>query len=646
MDIGEKIGPFTVEKVLGNGAMGTVYKAIYEREEDGRQGYVALKVVSFGLQGNESAMARFYRESAILKQLRHPHIVRLIATGKYKRTPFIAMEYVDGKALDRLLQERGRLGWEDVVGYGKQLCEALQHAHDKGIIHRDLKPSNLMLTKDGRLKLTDFGIAKDDDVTALTAANNTIGTAAYMSPEQCQGKPLNNRSDLYSLGVVFYELLTGKKPFVAETTMDLFLKHVNDKPVRPAKLVPDLPVWVDNLVMFLLEKDRDQRPVDASTVGKMLADIEQKVAAGVSAGEAVAKSRKIDRKLGDQPLTDADKTAARALQGKKKKKKPGRPWYEAGWVKAVPLVLALAGIAGGVAWYFWPEGMEPRLKRLESASGEGKLEAVRDFLAGYRGSTEPKLDPVRKQYQELVARQKEQVLLKRLGGKLIKEDNSEGFDPEVYPDAIAALKAERAGKLDDATKLWADVQKKSAGDATRLPDDAEEQKGVLGWIAAGHLADLRERLPATEKKLREQLASDRTFEKSPKSDGPEGVATRAVLFEEYQDAARAKTAWQALFDQCEKDADKRVWALWAAQRAAALGDTKDEPEARAGRLAKTLAGREAELANDPTDGALQRKLRNAAREIVFLYGGEANEAVKAVVDKARPLEKQPKGSVG
>ena len=210
MQVGEKVGPFTVERELGSGAMGTVYRAIYERE-DGRKAHVALKVVSFGLQNNEGAMARFDREAAILKQLRHPHIVRLIATGKYKKTPFIAMEFVDGEALDRVLQRRGRLGWEDVVSYGKQLCEALQHAHEKGIIHRDLKPSNLMLSKDGRLKLTDFGIAKDTDVTALTAQNNTIGTAAYMSPEQCRGdKNLTARSDLYSLGVVFYELLTAR----------------------------------------------------------------------------------------------------------------------------------------------------------------------------------------------------------------------------------------------------------------------------------------------------------------------------------------------------------------------------------------------------------------------------------------------------
>src|SRR5205814_3731217 len=167
--------------------------------------------------------------------------------------------------------------------------EALQYAHDKGIIHRDLKPSNLMVMRDGTLKLADFGIANDMDVTALTGHNSTIGTAAYMSPEQCKGdRHLTNKSDLYSLGIVLYELLTGKKPFVAEATVDMFLKHVNEVPVRPSKLIPDLPVWLDNLVMFLVEKEKDKRPLDAATVKKMLEDIEEKVRTQHSAGADVA----------------------------------------------------------------------------------------------------------------------------------------------------------------------------------------------------------------------------------------------------------------------------------------------------------------------------------------------------------------------
>src|SRR5207244_2745486 len=140
-----------------------------------------------------------------------------------------AMDYVQGESLDKTLARRDRFSWEEVVTLGQQLCSALQHAHDKGVIHRDLKPSNLMVLADGTLKLTDFGIAKDLDVTALTEAHCTVGTASYMSPEQCRGQALTHKSDIYSLGIVFYELLTGKKPFVSENVMDMFMMHVKGK---------------------------------------------------------------------------------------------------------------------------------------------------------------------------------------------------------------------------------------------------------------------------------------------------------------------------------------------------------------------------------------------------------------------------------
>ncbi len=137
---------------------------------------------------NPSAVARFEREADILKKLNHPNIVRLYARGKFQGTRYYAMEYVKGESLDHVMARRGRMSWEDVVDLGRQLCDGLQHAHEAGVVHRDLKPSNLMVLADGTLKLTDFGIAKDLDVTALTSANCTVGTASYMSPEQCKGE--------------------------------------------------------------------------------------------------------------------------------------------------------------------------------------------------------------------------------------------------------------------------------------------------------------------------------------------------------------------------------------------------------------------------------------------------------------------------
>src|SRR5438270_11548476 len=320
MLVGKDIGPFHVERELGSGAMGTVFRAI--NRETGQQ--VALKMIADILLGNETAVKRFEREAKILKQLKHPNIVRLIGTGRYKKTPFFIMEYVEGESLDVILERRsslareslrerdGRFSWQEVVQLGQQLCEALQHAHQRGIIHRDLKPSNLMILPDGTLKLTDFGIAKDVDVTALTGANVTVGTAAYMSPEQCKGETnLSHKSDLYSLGVVFYELLTGRKPFHKDNPIEMFLAHVNEKPKRPSELVPEIPVWLDILTTQLMEKRPEHRPFDAAMVRKVLDEGERNEFEQRSVGVEVATARSIRQVPDHAPADAADREAAR-----------------------------------------------------------------------------------------------------------------------------------------------------------------------------------------------------------------------------------------------------------------------------------------------------------------------------------------------
>ncbi len=277
MLVGQQLGPFAIDKELGAGAMGAVYRARYVKTGQ----VVAVKVMAPGLgDANPNAVARFEREAAILKQLNHPNIVRLFGVGKYQGTRYYAMEYVVGESLDRVMSRRGRMTWEEVVELGQQLCAALQHAHEAGVVHRDLKPSNLMILPDGTLKLTDFGIAKDLDVTALTSANCTVGTASYMSPEQCRGeRDITHKSDLYSLGVVFYELITGRKPFNADNAMEMFMLHVQGTFERPSRLVLDLPVWMDNLICQLLEKKPEQRPFDAAMVHNALGAVQEKVEA-------------------------------------------------------------------------------------------------------------------------------------------------------------------------------------------------------------------------------------------------------------------------------------------------------------------------------------------------------------------------------
>lgn len=320
MLIGQKIGPFLVEKELGSGAMGTVYRATFTKE-DGRMRRVAIKVIAPGLGDNERIQARFKREADILQQLKHPNIVRLLASGRFQGRPFYAMEYVEGYALDHHLATKGRLHWEKVIELGKQICASLQHAHDHGIIHRDLKPSNLMMDPKGVIKLTDFGIAKDSDMSGLTSANSTVGTAAYMSPEQCRGeRDLTPKSDLYALGIVFYELLTGRKPFAAENAMDMFIQHVSGTFERPARLVMDIPPWLDTLVCQLMEKKPEHRPADARMVSQALDDVKQRVESHKSlgvelAGKVARKGAGIDKQVAEEIV------AGKRIKKKKEKAK-------------------------------------------------------------------------------------------------------------------------------------------------------------------------------------------------------------------------------------------------------------------------------------------------------------------------------------
>ncbi len=651
MLVGEVIGPFTVEKELGSGAMGTVYKAQYARP-DGVTVPVAIKMISMGLLGNEGAVARFDREAAILKQLRHPHIVRLLAVGKYRKTPFIAMEYVDGESLDRVLTRRQSLAWEDVVQYGKQLCDALQHAHDKGIVHRDLKPSNLMVSSQGILKLTDFGIAKDTDVTALTGANSTIGTAAYMSPEQCRGdKTLGPKSDLYSLGVCLYELLTGKKPFVSESTIDMFMKHVGETPVRPRKLVQDLPIWLDNLVMFLLEKDKANRPLDAATVGRILAEIEEKVQAQQSVGAEVANARRADRPVGAGPLNAADKDAAKSLRSGDRKKKPKKPkplTQRAGFrAAAVAAALGVLVAVGGYLAFgnvFKSESVEAAFAKVEAESpGKDRIDAARSFLAAHGAKPDPAVEKARKLFiddNEVLA---EAVLVKRYGSKF---KTKEGFEAEAFDVAVQALDAEAGGELRRAEGLWATVKDKSPpADPAKLTTDEEVNRCRLGWVAEKRLNDLKTLVPAAERSLLKDLEDERRSEvfRTPEEQKPEGLALAAQRLEAFGDPTKARAKWEAVGRAAAGNPEARAWALVAAQRVAKSSEPADkakDAEARLARLTAQLAALEARgksLDVDGNTGPAKREIRNACQYVRVLYADESGEAYESLRKRAKAL---------
>jgi len=552
MLVGKEFGPYWVDKELGAGAMGTVYRG--RNKETGAK--VAIKMVAPGLSSNIMATSRFKREIAILKQLDHPNIVKLLASGKYKGTPFYIMEYVKGESLDHVIERRNRITWEELIPLGQQLCAGLQYAHDKGIIHRDLKPSNLMVLGDGTVKLTDFGIAKDTDVTSLTAANSTVGTASYMSPEQCKGtRELTHKSDLYSMGVMFFELLTGRKPFQAESILEMFQLHLKGTFERPSRIVLDIPIWLDTLICQLLEKDPEKRPFSAKVVSESLGMVREKVEAQVSAGVDAAKKRRADRSSTDLTLNDADKEAARTLLGKKRKKTKIVPFYRQGWFTLASLGTVLTALAVVVYFVFFKvpspdtyiERAQAQLKSAGFSERKEGRETIDEFFVHY--SDHAKAATMRKWADQYDLEQTE----KQMHNRRVRGINKDITTAETL--ARDALDDEDLGKLKDAAKTW---EKLALFEKKKGEDHAW---GLLGKKYLEELRSIQKNYPFLRKKVQDELVSGKKYEAESKA---ERMALEAIRKEDQLN--QALNAWNDLKTQLKDDPDNRRWYLLAAQK--------------------------------------------------------------------------------
>lgn len=568
MLVGQKIGPFIVDKELGSGAMGAVYRG--RHAETGRK--VAIKIIAAGLASNNNALARFKRETAILKQLDHPHIVKLLASGKMQGTPFYVMEYIEGESLDRVMERRGRITWEELITLGQQLCAALQHAHELGIIHRDLKPSNLMVLKDGSIKLTDFGIAKDIDVTALTGANSTVGTAAYMSPEQCRGsREITNKSDLYSMGVMFFELLTGRKPFIAETVMEMFMQHTQGKHPRPSRLVLELPIALDNLICDLLQKEPDKRPFNAEAVSRLLGVVKEKWETQQSAAVTRAKKRRADRSATEAPLDEEDKEIARTLLGKKKKTK-AEPFYQQNWftLSAVGGVLiALAAVIYTV--FFMAPSADSlyveaeRMVKNKDIPYRDRREPLAKFLEYHPNHT--KKSQIQLWLDQVERDECERTMHNRRGAMKAAGDQE--------PIARRALDHEDKGELREAKKEWDSLVK--------LKDSDDPEQRPWGLVAAKYLTELKE-VESLYADLRSRIANEAVLKSESEGDSrAEKFALKAVREEEKRDLAKARANWKELQSHAKSDesiANQRRWFLLATHRLDELDRSASIPDAK------------------------------------------------------------------
>ena len=278
------VWPFKLKERIGEGGMGVVYRGEYA--VNGRE--VAVKMLP-GDVTDEVVLKRFEQELEILKELKHPNIVRCFGGVCENENRFYAMELVEGGSLEEELDRRGSFPWEQAVAYGREMAAALQASHEKGIVHRDVKPGNFLKTKAGRLKLSDFGLARIDAGRKITRAGKTAGTVLYMAPEQIRGKEITPAADLYALGCVLYEMISGRTPFEGESSAAILHAHVLNAPPRLASLATDCPPVLEELVHQLLEKEPADRPASAAEVGDRLDTLSQ--TAGVTRASSTGSGR-------------------------------------------------------------------------------------------------------------------------------------------------------------------------------------------------------------------------------------------------------------------------------------------------------------------------------------------------------------------
>ncbi|MGW3044819.1 protein kinase domain-containing protein [Kitasatospora sp. NPDC001159] len=253
-------GRYELVEILGVGGMATVWRGV--DRVLGRQ--VAVKILNGGLADDPRFAERFSREAQHAAMLVHPRIVMVFDSGVDQGTPFIVMELVQGRSLSAVLAQQPQLPVERAVGIAAAVCEALAVAHAAELVHRDIKPGNIMITDDGGVKVVDFGIARAGSSSNLTQTASVLGTAAYLSPEQATASALDGRTDLYAVGCVLTEMLTGETPFTAETPVAIAFKHVSEQPLPPSVRRPGLPPALDAAVLRLLAKNPADRPADAT----------------------------------------------------------------------------------------------------------------------------------------------------------------------------------------------------------------------------------------------------------------------------------------------------------------------------------------------------------------------------------------------
>ncbi len=525
----QQLGSFQLGDRIGSGAMGVVYRATHTKTGIP----AAVKVITApeaSQAGRSGAADRFEREAEILQQFRHPGIVRFLAVGRSKGTRYIAMEFVEGQTLEQLLLEHQAIEWPKVVDVGTQVCDALEYAHDRGVVHRDLKPSNLMITADGVVKLTDFGVAKDLDATALTSPGKTVGTAAYMAPEQIRGSTqISHKIDLYALGCVLYQMLTGDLPFKGTNAAALMNGHLNVPAPRASEKAPQIPRALDDLILRMMAKEPQQRPWDAAAVAQELRALQGMLTRGEPIklvfgppylSDPSGRSESAQVELQQNPAAQATKastlagTNPRTNTDRKKKKKGTTQGWQLPSLTTLLLAASAIGLVGLIIYLLQPPSADQLFEQARPLMESDDLVQWQDADRRYLGEFERRFptDPRVSRIQEL----RDRILLSktRARARLLTSISKPQNDAETaYLEALKrAEDADHQGFENLAAETWNRLQMNYI--EAEKHATAEDQAVIKGWkLLAGETANtfdtkVKERTIAARNRLIEATTAE------------------------------------------------------------------------------------------------------------------------------------------
>jgi eukaryotic-like serine/threonine-protein kinase len=440
---------YEVEELLGQGGMARVFRGtdrVLNRS-------VAVKVLSPQFAGDDQFVARFRREAQAAAALNHPNIVSVYDTGDQGDVHYIVMEYVEGRTLRDAIRQEGPILPERASEIAQAVARALSSAHEAGLVHRDIKPGNIMLTRDGEVKVMDFGIARTSTGDTLTQTAAVLGTASYLSPEQAQGTAVDARSDIYSLGCVLYEMLTGRPPFTGDSPVAIAYKHVREDPVHPSNLNPDVPPSLDAVVMKAMAKNPENR---YQTADELRQDLER-ASAGLPTVATPLLLADPTEVVTHQPEGTAVMTGVPPDQEPERKRR---------WWIAVLVILLLAAL--GVAAYFLVQALlppEPTGVQVPNVVGETEDDATQTLEdAGFEVEVEREFnDDVRRNE---VFEQDPEAGERLERGETVTITVSRGERQVEVPDLEGQTVGEAQGTLADANL--------ELGSVTNEASEAEE----------------------------------------------------------------------------------------------------------------------------------------------------------------------------